>query len=141
MDATERKETTFDRLLEAYAPKASEFDIVLEKGDTLRFRHPSSSDELGKLAQSAVTFATEGLAPGKCLDSWKPYIPENKAVAAKAYYIAALSVAPKLSQFDCLKMAKVAPMLFDAIYGLVSQATEVRGAIREAAEVEELGKS
>lgn len=138
MDITQ-PDTLIDRLVASYAPKESTFTVELAKGDVLTFRHPASADEFARLTSGAVQFAST-LGGPTTLESWKEFVPEDKGIAAKAYFLHALSHEPKLSQLDCLKLAAKAPMLFQTIYNLVSEATEVRGRIREGQEVTELGK-
>lgn len=101
-----------DSLLEEYGTPET-FTIELPKGEVLTFRHITSYGELDKFTKEANDFARI-LGGSKCPPHLKALDPNSDQAAIAAFTIARLSVEPKLSDEDALKLLK-APYLVQTI--------------------------
>ena len=92
-------------LLSAYGTDVDTFDVVLPKGERLRFRQFRSYGELNRFNTEAAAFAR--LVTGKrsqVKEEWWPHLPDDKEAAITAYTIHAMSVEPRFDQLQALKL-------------------------------------
>lgn len=106
-----------DDLLGAYAPSTATFEVSLPKGEVLTFRAFSTYSELASWKAGAAQFVklvTGGAVP----PAWQECLPQTNEEAIAAYTIAELSVEPKFSQIDAMRLLK-APWLVEHIMGQI----------------------
>lgn len=101
-----------DSLLEEYGTPET-FEVELPKGEKLVFRHITSYGDLDQFTKDATNFARI-LRGNTCPPNLKALDPNSDQAAIAAFTIARLSVEPKLSDEEALKLLK-APYLVQTI--------------------------
>ena len=118
--------SAFMQKLHADAKQEDTFTVSLFNGDIITFRLANSSSEVEALEKQARRLVR--VATNNPPESWKPFLPLDESTARQVIYVSALSVEPKLSQRDCLEMAKtpylvpVMLVFFNAVMEKISMA-------------------
>lgn len=102
-----------DDLIEDFeAEHSGNYDITLQTGRVIIVRDVTDGRELDKMQERAkFLLRSVKRAPNA---EWLPYLPASDAVVTTAAYLEAISVEPKLSFVDGLKMGKrAAPLLLE----------------------------
>lgn len=102
------------------APDGDTYEISLPKGEVLKFRAFRTFGELSSHYREAAEFAKRLLVDGAYHASWADCLPDTPAAAMAAYTIHVLSVEPKFSQFDALRLLK-APTLVEFLMEQIDQ--------------------
>lgn len=116
----------FDRV----KPASRTFEVVIRGEDVLEFLLPGEASELYANQQKAREFL-EAVTGGKAHPSWTPYLTTDVRVLVYVINMATMHTRrfritvvddnptrtelPSLSQLDFLRLAKEAPLVFEAI--------------------------
>lgn len=123
-----------DRLEAKFRIREEFFEVKLPGGDVIKFRNIRTLTERKELQRALASFG-DLLESGKSVPpTWKPYLPIDRDVAESLAVISHLSVEPKLSHFDVIRLHGM-PEIADII-SFEIQAAWVRG--NELADVEEI---
>jgi len=126
-----------EKLIADYRPASTTFNVTLIGGEVLKFRMIEDYDELEAFKQDAAEFIKIVTGPqckGLGIDK-----PVSVARASVAFTISTLSVEPKISQGDALKISANA-WLSNQIMSEIEANKINRERIRMAQEVEEQKK-
>lgn len=121
-------EATFDEILAQYEREEEEFEYTVgegEKARKFRARRIVSLQEKIELTERADTFLEFVNSKG-VPEQWRPYLKKKpgKKVANMIIFASSLLIAPKLSQFQCLRMAATCGDALIEIAGPLLGATE-----------------
>lgn len=107
---------------------------VTIKGHVLRFKVVSDSAELAKIKAKAgmLADATAKKVPGP----WADYTPMDRSTAGRVALLAEISIEPKLSELDCMKIAKQNALFFDTVMEALDQATRIEVDVAHVKRVE-----
>ena len=108
-------ESLIDRLEAKYRVKAQTFEVTLPEGEKMTFKHIQTASER-KAMRIFVTDFADRISEGKVHPNQKQYLPIDRDIAASLGVISFLSVEPKLSELDVLKLHRL-----PAICDLISQ--------------------
>lgn len=119
-----------DDFFERVKPASSTFEVILNQQDVLEFQLPTDAAELYATQQTARGFI-DSVTSGKTHPSWKPYLTTDVRVLVYVINMAimhtrrfrisqtdsgpARTELPNLSQIDFLRLAKEAPLVFEAV--------------------------
>lgn len=92
-----------DQVLARYSPKESTFTITLPGGEVFEFRHFTNADDFDDWIASAAEFSKQAVAGFKA-GPMKEFKIKRPGTAAEAHMISYLSVNPKITQLDALKL-------------------------------------
>lgn len=124
-----------DELEATYQIKDEFFEVVLPKGEILKFRHILTITDRKALRAKQEEFIS--LVTGeKVHPTWKKYLPVDADVARTLATIAFQSVEPKLSDFDVLRLHSL-PVIADTISSQILEAKLLAFDWADAQEVED----
>jgi hypothetical protein len=130
-----------DKLLDDYGAKETEFSVYLPQGEELRFKSLNDYVEIKKLHQRARAFAKSHLAGNhKGVKELAQYATDDNDLAVMAHIIADLSIEPKLSPADVLKLSKHAALIVTHIGSAITERLTLESAKSETEELDELGE-
>lgn len=90
------------------------FTVTLPGGEELTFKAVASLEELNAI-KAGVTEFVKMMESGSMPPSWAEFATKDIDALAAVYAVSHMSVEPKLSQFDCLKLAAKAGTVLDYI--------------------------
>ena len=92
-------------LLDNYGTDVDTFEVVLPKGEILKFRQFRTYGELSRFNQDAAAFAVKATTKkSQFPEAWWPYLPDEREAAIAAYTLHALSVEPRFEQLHALRL-------------------------------------
>ena len=129
-----------DQLLQDYK-KEAEFTVTLPKGEALKFKNVTDFVEYKKLTTRARQFAKAHVAGrhGKDPDV-KTFATTDEELALTAFLVSELSIDPKFTVGDILKLSRQAVALIGLISKEVTTQLSIEAAIDETQELDELGE-
>ena len=129
---------SIDNLLAHIKPEPT-FTVELPGSHIFTFRPIANADEEKKLLDDTRDL-NQIIGEGKVPDTWKPHLIRDLRNLAYVVTLATLSVEPKLSQLDLLRLASEAPLYFSHLARQVDNYLRNADAIRQQEEVEEAKK-
>lgn len=130
-----------DKLLESYGAKDAEFTVVLPQGEELRFKNVTDYVEVKALSQRGRKFAKAHLAGrfGGNKDV-EANATKDEDLATLSLIISELSIEPKFTVADVLKLSKRAAPLLSLISQAITGRLTLEAAVSETEELDELGE-
>lgn len=130
-----------DKLLDNYGGKETEFSVMLPQGEELRFRNLTDYVEIKALHKKARKFAKAHLAGrfggNKAVEE---HATKDEDLAVMASIIADLSIEPKLTVADVLKLSRHAALIVTHIGAAITERLTLESAQSETEELDDLGE-
>lgn len=104
--------TQLDSLIAKYRPKEATFQVKFPEGETFEFRTIADYLEL-KQFQAATKRFVDGVTKAPVPEEWEPYFLKDKAFLEGVYCVSELSVAPKLTLLDVMRLGRGAVFAFE----------------------------
>ena len=122
-------------LIDRYSPPEEIFTVTLSGGEEFTFKPLTSLPEVNALKVGISQFA-EMVRTKSCPPAWADYLTDDAATLTACYVIAHMSVEPKLTQLDCLKIANKAWRVIDELQRGIDDHQYRSGVVADAVAIE-----
>lgn len=127
--------STVESLLDKYGAPDGPVVVTLPEGEELRFRAITSYSDLNEFLKLAKSWC-EGVRIA-CAPEMKVLLPNDDATLHAAFTISELSIEPKFSQLDALKLCQAGWLVAEIMAQLDAKRMKVRIDAQTAAVVED----